>query len=93
MPVEIRNNRDAARYELLVDGRVIGIADYRIEGATMVLPHTEISPSERGRGYGALIVRHALDDARRSGFLVVPRCWYVAEFIRENPSYADLLAA
>jgi len=93
MPVQVTKNPRASRYELLVDGRVIGIADYRLEGATMVLPHTEITPSQRGRGFGAILVRHALDDARRSGTTVVPHCWYVAKFIRENPGYEDLLAA
>jgi predicted GNAT family acetyltransferase len=34
-----------------------------------------------------------LDDVRARGHTVVPRCWFVAEFIEQNPSYADLLAA
>jgi hypothetical protein len=93
MPVDVRDNRAASRYELVVGEELIGIAEYRIEGATIVFPHTEINPSLRGRGYGAILVRHALDDVRRSGYSVVPRCWFVAAFIRDNPGYADLLAA
>jgi predicted GNAT family acetyltransferase len=93
MPVEIRKNPQAARYELFLDGQLTGIADYRTQGATVVFPHTEVKASQRGRGYGAMLVRFALDDARQAGAVVVPRCWYVAEFIRDNPDYADLLAA
>lgn len=93
MPVEVRKNQDASRFELLVDDQVIGIADYVTEGDTVIFPHTEITASERGKGYGAVLVRHALDDARRSGASVVPECWYVADFIRDNPGYANLLAA
>ena len=93
MPVEITNNREASRYELLLDGELIGIADYQTEGDTIVFPHTEINQSKRGQGYGAILVRYALDDVRRSGGSVVPQCWYVADFIRDNPGYANLLAA
>jgi predicted GNAT family acetyltransferase len=38
-------------------------------------------------------VRFALDEVRESGRQVEARCWYVAEFIRENPEYQELLAA
>ena len=93
MPVEVTNNKAASRYELSVDGDLIGIADYQIDGDTIVFPHTEISRSKRGQGYGAILVRQALDDVRRSGASVVPQCWYVADFIRDNPGYSNLLAA
>src|SRR5688500_12342991 len=93
MPVEVSNNREAERYELFVDGDLAGIADYRIDGEAIVFPHTEIRPALRGQGYGAILVRHALDDVRRSGQSVVPQCWYVADFIRDTPGYSTLLAA
>jgi uncharacterized protein len=46
----------------------------------------------RGKGLGAELVRHALDDVRGSGGKVVADCWYVAEFIAEHPEYGDLVA-
>jgi len=90
---EVRNNEAASRYEILVDGQLAGIADYVVRGDVVVLPHTEIDPSRRGTGLGAVLVRHALDDLRATGRTVVPSCWYVAQFIDENPDYRDLLAA
>jgi predicted GNAT family acetyltransferase len=89
----VRNATDRSRYELVVDDRVVGIADYRIDGDVVVFPHTEIARELRGRGYGAILVQAALDDVRTTGRRVVPACWYVAEFIDGNPDYADLLAA
>ena len=93
MDTEVRHNRELSRYEITVDGRVCGIADYRIVGDRVVFPHTEIISSRRGQGLGEQLVRAALDDVRQSGRSVVPRCWYVAQFIDEHPEYADLLAA
>ena len=91
--VQVRRNPDRSRYELMLDGKLAGIADYEETGDTVVLPHTEIHASLRNRGLGAQLVRGTLDDLRRRGHRVVPRCWYVAQFIDEHPEYADLLAA
>lgn len=89
----VRNNSDDSRYELVVDGTVAGIADYSIVGDRVVMPHTEIARSRRGQGLGAVLVRGALEDVRCSGRTVVPHCWYVAQFIDENPEFGDLLAS
>jgi predicted GNAT family acetyltransferase len=90
---EVRRNDERSRYELTVDGKLVGIADYRVVEETVVFPHTEIVASKRGQGWGAELVRAALQDVRPTGRRVVPRCWYVAEFIDENPEFADLVAS
>ena len=92
MATNVRNNPARLRYEILLDDRVVGIADYEVVGDTVVFPHTEIELPLRGQGLGAQLVRHALDDVRRTGGKVVAHCWYVAEFIADHPEYADLAA-
>ena len=87
----VRRNAERSRYELLVDGEVVGVADYHVEGDRWIFPHTVIAAERRGQGLGAELVQGALDDVRRAGGTVVPRCWYVADFIDANPAYADLL--
>ena len=93
MPFEVKHNAERSRYELWVDGRLAGKADYDKSGSATVFFHTEIAPSLRGQGLGEELVRNALDDVRAAGGAVVPRCWFVAGFIDQNPDYADLLAA
>lgn len=77
----------------MLDGELVGIADYQIMDDRVLMPHTEIDHGRRGRGLGAVLVRAALDDVRRSGRTVVPQCWYVAQFIDEHPEFQDLVAA
>lgn len=93
MAHEVTRNDDAGRYELRVDDRLVGIADFHEDGERTVIPHTEIDPSLRGQGLGAVLVRGVLDDMRDRGATVVPACWYVADFITANPAYQDLLAS
>ena len=93
MANEVRKNESAGRYEIHVDGELAGIADYSVDGDVVVFPHTEIDSSRRGQGLGAVLVRGALDDVRQQGRTIVPACWYVAQFVDENPDYKDLVAA
>lgn len=93
MDAHVRNNAAASRYELVVDSEVVGVADYYLSDEAVVFPHTEIAPPLQGRGLGAKLVQGALDDVRQSGRTIVPRCWYVRQFVEDNPDYADLLAA
>lgn len=92
MAHDVRRNIEQSRYELLVDGKVAAVADYRADGNVWTFPHTVVDRSRRGRGLGAALVRGALDDVREHGATVVPTCWFVAEFIGSHPDYADLLA-
>jgi predicted GNAT family acetyltransferase len=90
--VEVRNNTERSRYELVLDDRVIGVADYEHVGDLLVVPHTEIERPLRGQGFGDQLIKGALDDIRRAGRTLVPSCWAVAEYIAEHPEYSDLVA-
>lgn len=88
-----RTRFDAAanRYELALDGGT-AFADVREIDGKMIFFHTEVPHSLRGHGIGGRLIKAALDDVRQKGRKVVPRCWFVAQFIEQNPSYRDLLA-
>lgn len=92
MATEVRDNPTRHRYELFAGGELVGVADYHRHDDVVVLPHTEIDPGHRGKGYAAQLVRGALDDLRRRGERVDPQCWYVAAFIDDHADYHDLRA-
>ena len=91
MTTEVRRAPERSRYEILQDGRVVGIAEYVDRGGVLVFHHTEIDTPLRGAGLGAALVRAALDDVRARGRQIVATCWYVAAFVDQHPEYADLL--
>ena len=80
------------RYDIALGGSRIGLLDYRRAGDVLDLHHTEIDPAFEGRGFGARLVRDALDDIRERGLTVRPGCSFVRVFIQRNPDYADLVA-
>lgn len=89
-PPEVVDNPEEGRFELRVDD-ALGFADYHLKKDVIVFTHTELPQALRGRGLGTVLVRAALDTARRRGLQVIPLCPYVAGFIRRHPQYRDLV--
>jgi len=88
----VRDNPERARFEIEIDGRVVGFIDYRRAGDVLALTHAEVEPACEGRGIGSRLARGVLEDARKNGFKVRPICPFVAEYVRRNPEFAPLVA-
>ena len=87
----VRNNAEASRYELEVEGSVCFAAYERRDGA-VVFTHTEVPQSLGGRGLGSTLVKGALDDVRSQNLKVIAVCEFVAAYIDRHPEEQDLLA-
>jgi predicted GNAT family acetyltransferase len=89
---QVVDRPDKSRYDISVDGEVVGFCSYRDTGDVFLLPHAEVDPRVGGRGIGTLLARGTLDDLRTRGIKVVPLCPFIADFIAKNPDYKDLVA-
>jgi uncharacterized protein len=87
----VRDNRSELRYELLLDGRVIGEILYRVEPDAIALVHTDVDPAYEGHGLGTRLIEGALSDLRQRGTHVIPICPMVIAYLRRHPEYADLV--
>jgi predicted GNAT family acetyltransferase len=92
MANEVRKVPERSHYELVVDGEVLGIAEYRVQDGFVVLPHTVIDSAHRGQGLGDVLVDGVLADIRDQGKKVVPLCWFVADYVERHEEAADLVA-
>lgn len=90
--IELRKNVDRQQYEIHLDGVRVGLATYAERDGVTVIPHTETLPAYGGRGLASRLVAFALDDIRSRGGKVDPVCPFVADYLRRNPSYQDLVA-
>jgi hypothetical protein len=87
----VRDNSATHRYELLLDGDLVGDLLYRAKDDVVTLIHTEVAPQLEGHGLGERLVAGALDDIRERGLQIVPLCPFVAAFIRRHPDYENLV--
>lgn len=91
--ITFKDNAAAQQYELYVDGRQAGHAEYRPLPGARELPHTELDDQYGGQGLGSRLVQFALDDLRERGLKVIPTCPFVADYIGKHPEYQDLVQA
>lgn len=86
----VADNPAEQRYEISVDGALMGFAAYQRTDELFVFTHTEIDPAAEGQGLGGKLVRAALDEVRGEGLRVLPVCPFVQEWLRRHPDYQDL---
>jgi predicted GNAT family acetyltransferase len=94
MTTNVTHNEAARRYELTIDGQLVGVANYHRDGNLIDFTHTEIVSTRRDEGLGSVLVEAALDDAERQSLSVLPHCSFVRQHIAEHPDqYAALVPA
>ncbi|QJW84923.1 N-acetyltransferase [Ramlibacter terrae] len=88
----VTHNTAASRYELTLDGKVVGHADYTLEGDAVRFTHTEVDPGHEGRGLASQLAQFALDDVRTRGLKALPQCRFIAQYIaRHEKEYGGLV--
>jgi predicted GNAT family acetyltransferase len=91
MDVQVLDNPDRGRFELLVDGEPAGQAAYRVRDGVVIVTHSEVDPAFRGRGLAGELARQTLDTLRERGDRVVPACPFFAKYVGEHPEYDDIV--
>lgn len=90
--VEVADNPELGRYEVHVDGELAGFAQYRLDGRRIVIFHAEVDPAFEGRGVGSQLAKTTLDQLRERGLDLIPRCPFIAHYVRSHPDeYLDLV--
>ena len=87
----VRDAPERERFELEVDGELVGFVQYRRRSGGVAFLHTEIDPGHEGSGLGGVLVAGAFDEVRRKGGQVLPFCPFVRSFIERHPEYLDLV--
>jgi predicted GNAT family acetyltransferase len=87
----VQDNPAKSRFELEEDG-CVAFANYRRDGAILVIPHVEAPPQLRGSGAAGRLMQGVMEIARAQNLRVVPTCGYAAAWLRRHREYQDLLA-
>ncbi len=89
---DVVQNQELDRFELVIDGELVGYSAYELTDDEIIFTHTEILTQEREHGLGGRLVREALDHVRdHTDYRVVAQCPFVNRWISEHPEYQDLL--
>lgn len=99
---EVTDNADQNRFELRLNGDLVGIVGYyemssvprrtaRTGTPVVSFMHTVVVEDFGHRGLAALLVRLSLEQAREYGWKIRPVCTYVQRFVDAHPEYRDLM--
>jgi predicted GNAT family acetyltransferase len=91
MDLTVTDNLFEGRYEALLDGDIVGTAEYELSDDLMILIHTDVEPTHQDQGIGGTLARFVVNDARRRGLRVRPVCPFLRSWIDRHPDYADLV--
>jgi uncharacterized protein len=89
--IEVADAPDRDRYEISVDGEVVGFTAYRQRRGLIAFIHTEIDEIHQGRGLADQLIRFALEDARKRDLVVLPFCPIVKAFIERHREFEALV--
>ena len=89
----VRDFAPGKHYEIILDGRLAGVAVYERRPGRITFTHTEVLADFKGQGMADRLATAAMDDVRARGDeKVTPRCPFMASFFGRHPEYQDLLA-
>jgi hypothetical protein len=89
--IEVADAPERERYELSIDGEVLGFTEYRARPGLIAFLHTEVDDRVQGRGLGDRLIREALEDARAGELAVLPFCPFVKAFIERHREFEVLV--
>ena len=91
MDLEVADNPDKARFEILADGELAGFTQYHLRGDEIAFTHTQTDDRFRGQGIAGLLVQSSLDAARERQLAVLPYCRFLRNWITEHREYVGLV--
>ena len=80
------DNPHENRFELDVEGQT-AVLNYERSPKSLLLVHTEVPASLRGRHLGDRLVEGAIAHAREQGLRVVAVCPFVKAYLRKHPEH------
>ncbi len=90
--MEVVNNKKQFRFEILLPDGEYATLEYRWLKGNMVLMHTFVPESGRGKGIGSILVKYVLDYIRKQNLKMIVYCPFVAKYLKSHPEYNDLVA-
>jgi hypothetical protein len=88
---DVRDNKARHRFEIDADGTTAFVT-YSLANGVLTFLHEKVPPEAAGHGVGSALAKGALDLVRADRLKMVPKCPFMAAYVRKHPEYNDLLA-
>jgi len=91
MTILHREGNNEGVFYLEENGEALAEMVYKKEKGKMIIQHTEVDESLKGKNIGFQLVERGVDYAREAHLKIVPLCTFAKKVIERNKQFADLL--
>ncbi|MBS1920411.1 MAG: N-acetyltransferase [Bacteroidetes bacterium] len=92
--MQIQNKKvgDNGMFYIEQDGKVVAKMIYSMPvPGKMIIEHTEVDESLKGKNIGMQLFLHMAENARANHLMVIPHCAFTAALFKKKPEYSDVL--
>lgn len=90
MEIKIVNNEKRSRFESEIDGQIAHV-DYRFDKGDIILLHTFVPESLRGKGIASDLAKFVLEYVKEHQLKAVVYCPAIAKYLKQHPEYEVLV--
>ena len=84
------NDEERMRFEIAL-GEEFAFIEYRWHDGNIVLMHTEVPESMRGKGIAQKLAKEAFEYIRDHNLQAVVYCPFLLSYLKRHPEYSDMV--
>lgn len=93
MDILNEENGSHGRYSAIVEGHASEMTYSRTSPQLVIVDHTHVPDALRGKGVGQALAKHAVDEARKGGWKIIPLCPFMKAQAMRHPEWQDVIQA
>lgn len=90
--ITLEDGPTGGRYVAVVNGYEAEMTFSKAGTSRIIIDHTAVPQELAGLGVGVALVKHAVEESRRTGIKIIPLCPFTKAQIGKHPEWQDVLA-
>jgi predicted GNAT family acetyltransferase len=92
MDIRDEDGPKGGRYATGEQGQEAVMTFSRASPKLIIIDHTEVPDIYRGKGVGVQLALHAVEQARKGGWKIIPLCPFFKAQVERHPEWQDIVA-
>ena len=92
MDITLEETQSGGRYRTRIEGHEAVMTYSRASPKLIIIDHTEVADALRGKGAGQALALHAVEEARKGGWKIIPLCPFFYAQADRHPEWQDVIS-